>query len=124
MTPFSIPNASFRTLAKGARQLVVQLALLMMLCLAGSYMSSLTPRTMVMSSPLAGALMRTFLAPAAMWARAFSASVKRPVDSMTMSTPRSFQGSGAGSLIWRTLIVLPLTTIESSVWVTVPWKLP
>jgi len=31
--------------------------------------------------------MRTFLAPAVMWARALSASVKRPVDSMTMSTP-------------------------------------
>ncbi len=36
-----------RTLTTGARQLVVQLALEMMLCLAGSYLSSLTPRTMV-----------------------------------------------------------------------------
>ena len=34
-----------------------------------------------MSSPLAGALMMTFRAPAAMWALAFSALVKMPVDS-------------------------------------------
>ena len=46
-----------------------------------------------MSSFLAGALMTTFFAPATMWARAFSASVNRPVDSMTMSTPRSPHGS-------------------------------
>ncbi len=49
------------TLAAGARQLVVQEALEMMLCLAGSYLSSFTPSTMVMSSPLAGAEMMTFL---------------------------------------------------------------
>ena len=58
-------------LAAGARQFVVQLALLMMLCAAGSYSSSLTPRTSVMSSLLAGALMITFLAPALRWALAF-----------------------------------------------------
>ena len=79
---------------------------------------------MVTSSFLAGALMRTFLAPAAMWAWAFSASVKRPVDSITISTPRSFHGRWAGSLTWRTLTALPLMTMESSVWVTVPAKLP
>jgi hypothetical protein len=43
--------------------------------------------TTVMSSPLAGAEMMTFLAPAARWPLAFSASVKRPVDSMTSCTP-------------------------------------
>ena len=74
----------------------MQLALLMMSCVAGSYLSSLTPRTIVMSSPLAGALMITFFAPALRWARALSASVKRPVDSRTMSTPRSPHGSAAG----------------------------
>ena len=42
----------------------MQLALLMMWWVAGSYLSSLTPRTIVMSSPFAGALMITFLAPA------------------------------------------------------------
>ena len=37
-----------------------------------------------------------------------------------MSTPRSFQGSCAGSLTWRTLISRPSTMIASSVCVTVP----
>ena len=62
---------------------MVQLALEMMWCLAGSYFSWLTPMTTVMSSPLAGAEMMTFFAPAAMCPLAFSASVNRPVDSMT-----------------------------------------
>ena len=61
--PRSMPNSSLTTLATGARQFVVQLALLMIVCLSGSYMSSLTPSTIVTSSPLAGALMITFLAP-------------------------------------------------------------
>ena len=60
-----------------------------------------------MSSPLAGALMITFFAPAVMCAPALSASVKRPVDSRTMSTPRSPHGSVAGSFSLRTLISRP-----------------
>ena len=60
-----MPKPSFSsTWTTGARQLVVQLAFEMMLCLAGSYLSSFTPSTMVMSSFLAGAEMMTFLAPA------------------------------------------------------------
>ena len=59
-----MPNVSWRTFAIGARQLVVQDALEMIVCLAGSYLSSLTPMTIVMSSFLAGAEMMTFLAPA------------------------------------------------------------
>ncbi len=54
---------------------------------------------------LAGAEMITFFAPpASMWTRAFSASVKRPVDSTTMSTPRSrhFRPAGSRSLRNRT----------------------
>ncbi len=47
-----------------------------------------------MSSPFAGALMMTFLAPAERCALAFSASVKMPVDSTTTSTPRSRHGQG------------------------------
>src|SRR5918993_462755 len=93
MSPRSIPNVSWTTLAAGARQFVVQLALLITWWLAGSYLSSLTPSTTVMSSPFAGALMITFRAPAWMWARAFSASVKMPVDSRTMSTPMSPHGN-------------------------------
>ena len=58
-----MPNASCSTLAIGARQFVVHDALEMMWCVAGSYLSSLTPMTTVMSSPLAGAEMMTFFAP-------------------------------------------------------------
>jgi hypothetical protein len=71
------------TCTTGARQLVVQLAFDTMLCLAASYFSWLTPMTTVMSSPFAGAEMITFLAPAARCPFAFSASVNRPLDSMT-----------------------------------------
>ena len=58
-----MPSRSWTTFAAGARQFVVQLALLMMWCFAGSYWSSFTPRTIVMSSCFAGALMITFFAP-------------------------------------------------------------
>jgi len=60
MRPLTRPLVSRTTFTTGARQLVVQLALEMMLCLAGSYLSWLTPRTMVRSSLLAGAEMMTF----------------------------------------------------------------
>lgn len=82
----------------------MQLALEMMLCLAGSYLSQFTPITTMKSSPLAGAVMMTFLAPAVMWPLAFSASVNRPVDSMTMSTPNCFQGNSAGDFALTTAI--------------------
>ena len=61
MNPVSMPKLSLSTLATGARQLVVQEALEMMWCTAGSYAFSLTPRTMVRSSFLAGAEMITLL---------------------------------------------------------------
>ena len=47
---------------------------------------------MVMSSSEAGAEIRTFLAPASMCFLAAAALVKKPVDSMTMSTPSSPPG--------------------------------
>ena len=120
MSPRSIPNVSWTTFAAGARQFVVQLALLITLWLAGSYLSSLTPRTIVMSSPFAGALMTTLRAPAARCALALSASVKMPVDSSTISTPRSPHGSVAGSFSLSTLISRPSMIRASSVWSTVP----
>src|SRR4026207_1962193 len=49
-----MPNDSCRTLAMGARQLVVHDAFEMMWCFAGSYLSSFTPRTMGTSGALAG----------------------------------------------------------------------
>ena len=64
MKPCSMPNASSSTFAIGATQLVVHEAFEITLCAAGSYRSSFTPRTTVRSSPLAGALMTTFCAPA------------------------------------------------------------
>ena len=57
--------------------------------------------------------MMTFFAPASMWARAWSASVKRPVDSITRSTPRSAQGRLAGSFSSSTWTNLPLTVMPS-----------
>src|SRR5467141_1441754 len=63
--PFSMVKVSCSTFAIGARQLVVQDAFEMIECTAGSYLSSLTPMTSVMSSFLAGAEMMTFLAPPA-----------------------------------------------------------
>src|SRR5918993_206155 len=83
---------SWITLATGARQFVVQEAFEMMWCAAGSYLSPLTPRTIVMSSFLAGALMITFLTVPRRCLRASSALVKRPVDSMTISAPTDSQG--------------------------------
>ncbi len=74
--PVSMPKPSLsRTWTTGARQLVVQHALLTMVCLAGSYSFSLTPMTMVLIflvAPLPGAERMTFLAPAARWPLAFS----------------------------------------------------
>ena len=108
-----MPNVSWSTLATGARQLVVHEAFEMMWCFAGSYLSSLTPRTTVMSGLFAGAVMMTFFAPAARCFAAPSRSVKRPVDSNTTSTPRSFHGSCAGSLTDSTLNSSPSTEMLS-----------
>ena len=62
--------------------------------------------------------MITFLAPAEMCAAALVASVKCPVDSITMSAPRSRQGSAPGSRSEVTVIDFPFTTMELSVKVT------
>ena len=62
---------------------MVQEAFDTMWCLAGSYSPSFTPISRVFTSPLPGAEIITFLAPAARWPLAFSESVKRPVDSIT-----------------------------------------
>src|SRR6201994_5141897 len=99
-----MPKFSSRTLAIGATQLVVQEALEMIAWFAASYLSSLTPITIVMSSSLAGAEMITFLAPPARWALAAGPVTNRPVDSITMSPPRSPQGRLAGSRSARILI--------------------
>merc|ERR1711915_404901 len=61
MRPSAMPNLSFRTLATGARQLVVQEALETMV-MSFEYLSSLTPMTNIGASA-EGAEMTTFLAP-------------------------------------------------------------
>ena len=66
-------------------------------CCSGSYASSFTPSTIVMSGSVAGAEMTTLLAPAVRCCEAPSRSVKSPVDSTTTSTPISFQGSAEAS---------------------------
>src|SRR5271154_610108 len=116
MMPLAMPKVSWRTLTTGARQLVVQDALEMMLCFAASYLFSLTPRTRVMSSLEAGAEMMTFLTGVPRWALAFSASVKKPVDSTTIWAPTLAQLSLAGSRSAKTLIFLPSTEMKSSPW--------
>src|SRR5918997_1820477 len=113
MSPRSMPKLSLSTLASGARQFVVQDALLMIVC-EPSYFSWLTPMTMVRSSPVAGAEMTTFLAPpASTCLRASSALVKKPVDSTTTSTPRSPHGRLAGSRSERTFMVFPAILMPS-----------
>ena len=62
INPLLMPKLSSNTFAMGARQLVVQEALEIMLCFLGSYLSSLTPSTIVISWPLAGAEITTFFA--------------------------------------------------------------
>ena len=91
-----MPQRSLSTLATGARPLVVQEALEMMWCLAGSYLSSFTPSTTVMSSFLAGAEMMTFFTVSCRCAFALVASVKKPVLSMTIWAPSSPQGISRG----------------------------
>ena len=87
-------------------------------------MSWLTPITTVTSSFLAGAEMMTFLAPPSTCAVAFVASVKKPVDSMTMSAPTDFQSSLAGSRSSKAMIFWSPTVIDSPVWLTSPSSRP
>src|SRR4051794_22709855 len=91
----------------------------MIWCASGLYDVWLTPITIVTSSFFAGAEMITFLAPPSTCAFALVASVKNPVDSTTTSTPRSFQGSWAGSRSARIFrvwlpILMPSSTTDTS----------
>ena len=73
----------------------------------------MTPRATVTSGSLAGAEMMTFLAPASRCLAASARAVKKPVDSITTSTPRSPQGSAAGSRSESTFSGVPPTEIVS-----------
>ena len=110
----SMPSSSSRTFIIGAIQLVVQEAL-EIISSPASTTSSFTPSTTVLApSPLAGAEITTFFAPALMCARASSGLVKNPVLSITTSTPKSIHGNFAGSFSANTGISRELITSEFS----------
>ena len=103
MKPLSIPTPLSRTIATGAKQLVVQDPFEIMLCLLVN-MWLLTPCTIVASTSEPGADIITFFAPALMWALALSLLAKTPLHSKTTSTLSFFQGSLIGSLSLKNLI--------------------
>ena len=108
--PFSITKASFKALATGAKQLVVQDALDTTV-ISGVNTSWFTPYTTVAStSAPPGAEIKTFFAPASMWAWHFSLVVNAPVHSNTKSTANSFQGNSAGLRVEKNGITSPLIT--------------
>ncbi len=115
-----MPTVSLMTFANGARQFVVHDALEMTWWLSLSYWSKLTPRTTVMSGSVAGAEMTTFWAPASRCLAASARLVKKPVDSMTTSAPRSPHGRAAGSRSERTRRTSPSTTRSLPSTSTVP----
>ena len=105
-----MPNCWCSTCAAGARPLVVQLPLLTTKCWAGSYSVWFTPITTVRSSFLAGAeIMTRFAPPLVICTAAFSRSVKKPVASITTSTPASFHAMFAGSRSLNTVMRCPST---------------
>src|SRR5436853_6950446 len=97
MMPMVMRKRSCSTLATAARQLVVHEALEMILCFAGSYVSSFTPMQKVASASFDGAEMMTVSTVLRRWRDALSFDVKRPDDSTTICAPRSGQGMSAGS---------------------------
>src|SRR3989339_1332270 len=112
LTPIRRPMIS----TTGVMQLVVQEAQEIM---RSSAEGMVTPWTMQQTcSPLGGADSIAYLAPAARCLLRPSAWVNSPVHSRTISTPRSFQGSWAGSLTLRNFMDLPFTTRPSPLAVT------
>src|SRR5699024_9447419 len=123
MKPSIKPNSSFNTLATGANELVVHEAP-ETTSSEPSKVSWLVLYTIVFKSPLAGAEINTFLAPALMCASAFSFSVNKPVHSNTTSISKSPQGSLLGSGSENDLTSNPLTRKPSSSTSTSPVKRP
>src|SRR6187551_727652 len=112
MEPCTIVKLSFNTLATGAKQLVVQEALEIMVSVAFNTLS-FTPNTTVASTSVPGAEMMTFLAPAAKCKAAFSLLVNMPVHSYTTSTFNSPQGNLDGSRSAVMRMASPLTNMVS-----------
>ena len=107
--PSSIPYASWRTLASGARQLVVHEALETIRS-PGSSSSSLTPSTTMRSmTSFAGTVSSTFSAPPRKCRSSFSRERKTPVDSTTRSAPSFPHGIAAGSFSAVIAVLRPST---------------
>eukprot|EP00701_Giardia_intestinalis_P001219 XP_001705043.1 Hypothetical protein GL50803_20836 [Giardia lamblia ATCC 50803] len=123
MRPSLIPNFLLTTIARGARQFVVQEALEMTFIVLGSYVSRLQPQTNIGASA-DGAEMMTRLQPPVIWSSASFFVVKRPVHSSTMSTWVLPHGISSGFIDLKTEILFPLTVMESSEWAMVPSKRP
>src|SRR5437762_311356 len=119
MMPMVMWKRSCSTLATGARQFVVHEALEMILCFEGSYTFSLTPMQKVASASFDGAEMTTVSTLLRRWREALSFEVKRPDDSMTISTPRSGHGMSCGSGDEKTRSSLPSMTTPLAEWPTV-----
>src|SRR2546421_3749948 len=124
IVPLIILKVSCTTLTIGAKQLVVQDAFEMTLCLLASYLSWLTPNTSVTSSFLAGAEMMTFFTGPRRCFFASLASVNRPVDSITTCAPTLSHGNAAGSFSLKTLIVFFSMLMESAPALMLCGRLP
>ena len=103
-----MPNVSFSTLTRGARQFVVQEALDIMV---SSFLSNswFTPITKVGMSSFAGAERTTFIAPAWMCFCSVSFVKNTPVQSITTSTSSDDQFKFSGSRMLLTRIFFPFT---------------
>src|SRR2546428_4642106 len=110
MKPCLKPQLSSTTLTTGTRQFVVHDAFEITRCFAGSYFWWFTPITIVMSSPLAGAEITTFLAPAGMGVAPPPRPVERPGPPRTRPTPPRFPGRRPGAPTPGPLNGVPLTT--------------
>mmetsp|Transcript_44585 Transcript_44585/g.137989 ORF Transcript_44585/g.137989 Transcript_44585/m.137989 type:complete len:216 (+) Transcript_44585:303-950(+) len=110
--PLLMPNLSLMALTRGASPFVVHEAQDTH-SMDGSYVSWLTPITMVCESSLAGAENTTFLAPAFRCGCTFSPVRNTPVDSHTYSAPCSAKGISAGSRVWDSATFWPSITSES-----------
>src|SRR5574344_147023 len=108
MRPSVMPKLSLRTLAIGARQLVVQDALETNL-VPFTYASKLTPQTNIGVASLEGADITTYFAPASICACAFSSVKKSPVDSTTYSAWIASHLRSAGLRSAVTRILFPFT---------------
>src|SRR2546428_14142588 len=109
MKPCLKPQLSSTTLTTGTRQFVVHDAFEITRCFAGSYFWWFTPITIVMSSPLAGAELTTFLAPAVGRLAAPPRSGERPGGSRPGPTPGVVPCAAAAPPSPRTLPGPPLT---------------